>query len=277
VLEYWLDHAEGFEIRYRRRSRGHVESVLVDSQSGRAERLVVRSPVLGRTRVIPADSIVAVEPFAHILVHRLERSPLVRLGRATNRSAIGLGAAGRRSALWLGPRTRNGVSAAGRGMRHVGVWIVAAAAWVAPRTWAAMKAASAWAAAATRRARRLVAESSAAARAWLQPRLSNLARAMASATRSGARVLVRESRAVLAWLRPRLSAAGTSPLGNASAAAAWLGPRLRATFDDAGTGTPSLWHLPHPDPPRSAASDRASLALERRRYQAGARKGASGR
>jgi hypothetical protein len=234
VLEYWLDHAEGFEIRYRRRSRGHVESVLVDSSSGRAEGLVVRSRVLGRTRVIPADSIVAVEPFAHVFVPRLERSAFVQVGRATKRSAVGLGGAGRHSALWLGPRLQQGLAAAGRGVRSASAWTVAAVAWLSPRAWAGAKSASTRSAEGVQRAARQVGESSDAAWAWTHPRLSSLAQAVASVARSGAQRLAQDTHAALAWLRPRVAAA-----------AAWLGPRLRASFDDAGTGTPSVWHL-HP-------------------------------
>ena len=257
VLEYWLDHAEGFEIRYRRRSRGHVESVLVDSVSGRAQGLVVRSPVLGRTRVIPADSIVAVEPFEHVLVPRLERSPLVRAARAAKRWAVGLAVAARRSALWLGPPARHGAAAAERGVRRGGAFVAAAAAWLSPRAWATVRRASARSAAAVHRAGRQVVESAGTASAWLRPHLSSLVRALVSGVRSGARLLAQETHATLAWLRPRVSAA-----------AAWLGPRLRASFDDAGTGTPSVWHLPHPDPPRVAPSDAPartrSVARERR-------------
>jgi hypothetical protein len=238
VLEYWLDHAEGFEIRYRRRSRGHVESVLVDSHSGRAEGLVVRSPRMGRTRVIPAESIVAVEPFAHVLVPRHERSPLVRAGSATKRSAAGLGGAGRRSTLWLGPRARAGLIAARDGVRRAGACIVAAAAWASPRAWAATKTATARSAAAAHRGAGRAAESSSAGWGWLRPRLSSLALVVASGARTGTRRVVQWSRGALAWLRPRLSAA-----------AAWLGPRLKASFKDAGTGTPSVWHLPHPKDP----------------------------
>ena len=254
VLEYWLDHAEGFEIRYRRRSRGHVESVLVDSHSGRAEGLVVRSAMMGRTRVIPADSIVAVEPFAYVLVPRHERSPLVRAGSATKRSAVGLGTAGGRSALWLGPRARHGLIAARDAVTRAGACIVAAAAWVSPRAWAATKTATARSVAAAHRGASQVAESSSAGWAWLRPRMSSLGLAVASGARTGARRGVQWSRAALAWLRPRLSTA-----------AAWLGPRLKASFNDAGTGTPSVWHLPQPeDPPRVPSPDGSGLRTSRR-------------
>jgi hypothetical protein len=244
VLEYWLDHAEGFEIRYRRRSRGHVESLLVDSHSGRTEGLVVRSPMIRRTRVIPAESIVAVEPFERVLMPRLESSPLVRTGRATKRSAVGLGGAGWRGALWLGPRVRHAAAAAGRGGRRAGAYMVGAAAWLSPRAWTATKTASTRSAAAVHSAGRQVAESSGTAWAWGHPRLSSLARASATGARSGARRLAQETRAALTRARPHLSAA-----------AAWLGPRLKASLDAAGTGTPSVWHLPHPAPPRVASSD----------------------
>jgi hypothetical protein len=89
VLEYWLDHAEGFEVRFRRGARGHVESVVVDPGSGRARGLIVRKSRTHRTRFIPAHSIVAIDPFAEVLVtRRTERS---RLSRTTQQIAQGTG------------------------------------------------------------------------------------------------------------------------------------------------------------------------------------------
>jgi hypothetical protein len=241
VLEYWLDHAEGFEIRDRRRVRGHVESVLVDLQSGRTHALVVRSSRLGRTRVMPADAIVAVEPFSRVLVPRRERSAPVRAGSATVRGV----SAGR--------------GALGRGARGAASGLAAGAVWTAPRVARAAETTGARCASGASRAWRRLALATTATYTWLRPRLSALARSTATNATALVRTVVRKTCEALTWLRPRVSAVGStagtqaatwtrdgarSAATVAHAAATWLGPRLRASFDDAGTGTPSVWHLP---------------------------------
>src|SRR5262245_61994275 len=67
VLEYWLAHAEEFEIRSANGRRERVESAALDAEAGRAEGLTVCSPILHRRREIPAEAFVAVDPFAREL------------------------------------------------------------------------------------------------------------------------------------------------------------------------------------------------------------------
>jgi hypothetical protein len=219
VLEYWLDHAEGFEVRARGRGYGHVERVLVDSGSGRAEALVVRSSLFGRTRVVPALSIVAVEPFTRVLVLRRERSILVRTGDASWRyTTIVAGAVG-----------------------HAAVWL-------SPRAWRLTSTAVSRLASAADRAARWLALALTATLVWLRPRLSSLARAAASSAMAVARGVPPALRAALAWLLPRASTllaqivAGTRDgaawlFTQTQTAVAWLRPRLKASFDNAVTST----------------------------------------
>src|SRR5262245_21913819 len=226
VLEYWLDHAEGFEIRYRRRVRGHVESVLVDSGSGRARELVVRSSRLGRTRVIPADSIVAVEPFERVLVPRRQRSVLARTGSAIRRWAVAAVSGADRAARRLGPPV-------GRGMRDVSAAVVAMAVWLGPRTWRLTRTAAVWCARAARRGGHAIAQAVTSTVLWLRPRLSTLARASAAGAVATARRGAADTRAAGAWLQPRASTVRTRTVAGARsgarsvvtqthAAAAWL-------------------------------------------------------
>jgi hypothetical protein len=267
VLEYWLDHAEGFEIRYRRRIRGRVESVVVECSSGRAQALVVRSRRLHRRRMIPVESIVAVDPFAGVLVPRRERTALVRIGAATGRLAVavvGVTVASARSTVaWTGPRLGTGLTAGGRGIRSAAGVVAAATAWLTPRAWRLATAASRRCASGARRAGRRLAQTTQTTYAWMRPRVSTLAHATGARLRSMIRRLVRETSAAEAWLEPRLAAAAAGLGAGAAAAArhcsrsmvtctrvsaAWLGPRLRASIDAAGTGTPSAWHLSDRDP-----------------------------
>jgi len=219
VLEYWLDHAEGFEIRAHGRGHGHVERVIVDSRSGRAESLVVRTSLFGRTRVLPAVSIVAVEPFTRVLVPRLERSILVRTGVAARRCTTTVAVVVAHTAVWLGPRawrlTCTALSRLALGARRGGQWLALAIM---------------------------------ATLVWLRPRLASLARATVSGATASAQGVPPALRAALAWLRPRAStfaaqiAAGTrrgaSRMSTQTrSASAWLRPRLEAAIDNAVTST----------------------------------------
>lgn len=62
VLEYWLAHAEGFEVSSRASHLGVVENVRVERADGHARELVIRTPLLHRRRRLAADAFVAVDP-----------------------------------------------------------------------------------------------------------------------------------------------------------------------------------------------------------------------
>jgi hypothetical protein len=262
VLEYWLDHAEGFEIRRRRRVSGHVESVLVDSGSGRAQGLVVRSSRLGRTRVIPAESIVAVEPFERVLVPRKERSALARVGLAVRRWLVAVAVWARRTALRLAPRVAHGSRAASAA-------VVAAKAWAGPRAWRLTRTTAARCASGARHAARVIALAVTSTIVWLRPRLSAFTRATAAGTAASARKGAAETRAAGAWLQPRARSGARSLVSHTHAAAAWLAPRVKASMDAAGTGTPSAWHLPvrDPTPDRAGTRTTPSGTTNRRRSE----------
>ena len=130
VLEYWLAHAEGFEVASRRVRPARVEWVVVDPVQGRATRLVV---VLGRSRrrIVAADAVVAVDPFRrtlHLADVEAERTrrPAAQLLRAVSVAAgVARG--------WLAPRLRQSTSATAAYARELGVGIGAGVAWLRPR------------------------------------------------------------------------------------------------------------------------------------------------
>jgi hypothetical protein len=150
VLGYWVDHAEGFEVRFGAGRRARVDAIVIDPRRGRAKALVVRSTRLHRRRLIPVEAVVAVDPFARRLeVERAHRRSLSR--RLTRPAAAAL--------VWLGPRlsaatasawthaatavpqlgTRLSNLARRASIQAVGVGclcvlgVVAATAWIAPR------------------------------------------------------------------------------------------------------------------------------------------------
>jgi hypothetical protein len=71
VLEYWLAHAEGFEVATRASHVGVVDRVRIERAGGHARELVIRSRLLHRRRRVNADAFVAVDPAAR----RLELVP----------------------------------------------------------------------------------------------------------------------------------------------------------------------------------------------------------
>jgi hypothetical protein len=180
VLEYWLDHAEGFEVRFRRGVRGHVESVVVDPASGRAQGLVVRKARTRRTRVIPAQSIVAVDPFAEVLVtRRSERSSPARFASALASIAVATWLRGRARAHALGPRIAAAIS-------FGSARVVAAAAWVSPRAWRLARVGSARFAAGARHGASRLARATRTSWGWLRPRVAAYARAAGSSVETWA-------------------------------------------------------------------------------------------
>ena len=64
VLEYWLAHAEGFDVTLRASHLGVVEGVRVERSGGHARELVIRTPILHRRRRLAANAFAAVDPAA---------------------------------------------------------------------------------------------------------------------------------------------------------------------------------------------------------------------
>src|SRR5690348_16753826 len=120
VLDYWLAHCDGFAIA-RNGVRARVAGVVVDPADGRARSVLVRSAPGGRTRVVDAATVVAVDPFQKVLY-------LERRGSGTARAA---GRAGRASAVRaaavrgaVGPRAAVG---AARALALLRLWVAVAA------------------------------------------------------------------------------------------------------------------------------------------------------
>ena len=150
VLEYWLAHAEGFEVASRRVRPARVERVVIDPVRGHATGLIVRSFGVGRSRrrMVAADAVVAVDPFLRTL-HLVHSSrPLPPAG--TRAASLLVAAAGRTRPIvaqlppatsagaravgaWLAPRLKQTNSIAERYGRELGVRIGAAAVWLRPR------------------------------------------------------------------------------------------------------------------------------------------------
>ena len=104
VLGYWVDHAEGFEVRSGARRRARVDAIVIDPRLGRARALVVRSTRLHRRRLIPVEAVVAVDPFARRL--EVERAHRRSLSRRLTRLAAppGCGSASRQTVAQLAGR-----------------------------------------------------------------------------------------------------------------------------------------------------------------------------
>ena len=86
VLEYWLAHAEGFEVASRSVRPARVERVVVDPVRGHATGLIVRSFGVGRSRrrIVAADAVVAVDPFLRTLHLAHSPSGVASAGRASS-------------------------------------------------------------------------------------------------------------------------------------------------------------------------------------------------
>ncbi len=163
VLEYWLAHAEGFEVASGAGRRARVERVYVDPMRGRATELVVRSPGVGRShrRILAADTVVAVDPFLRTL--HLARPPtgqppagaraasLVVAAAARSRRTMAplppaVSAGVRVGYAWSAPHLRQTSSAAARLGLKLGVAIGVVGAWLGLRVralagagWVALK------------------------------------------------------------------------------------------------------------------------------------------
>jgi hypothetical protein len=144
VLDYWLAHAEGLTVE----PLGvPVESVVVAPPLGRAEALIVRSPVTRRRRTIPAASIAAVAPSdGHLLLDAPRRDADSRIPRPSSTTLTAAGATVARAHTVVSA----GAAVAGRGAR---AGLLAAASWLRPRAIDAGAAAAAGSRRAARRAR----------------------------------------------------------------------------------------------------------------------------
>ena len=150
VLEYWLAHAEGFEVASRRVRPARVERVVVDPVRGHATGLIVRSFGVGRSqrRIVAADAVVAVDPFLRTL--HLAHSPRALPPAGARAASLLVAAAGRTRPVmarlppatsagaraaraWLVPRLKQTNSLIAQYGRELGVGIGAAAAWLRPR------------------------------------------------------------------------------------------------------------------------------------------------
>jgi hypothetical protein len=190
VLGYWVDHAEGFEVRFGAGRRARVDAIVIDPRRGRAKALVVRSTRLHRRRLIPVEAVVAVDPFARRLeVERAHRRSLSR--RLTRLAAAAW--------VWLVPRVQTVAGAcrtvsfgvALRFGRALATGARSTAAWLGPRLSAGT--ANAWTHAAT-------------AVPQLGTRLSNLARRASIQAVGVGGLCVLGIVAATAWIAPRLRA-----------------------------------------------------------------------
>jgi hypothetical protein len=149
VLEYWLAHAEGFEVACGAGRRARVERVYVDPVQGRATDLVVRLPGVGRShrRTVAADTVVAVDPFLRTLhLARSTEQPsasaraasLVVAAADRSRRTVAplppaVSAGVRAGYAWSAPHLRQTGSTAARLSLKLGVAIGALGAWLSPR------------------------------------------------------------------------------------------------------------------------------------------------
>jgi hypothetical protein len=219
VLAYWVDRAEGFDVRYGVGLPARVDKVVVDPRRGRAKALIIRTAYLHRRRLIPVEAVVAVEPFARRLEVERARPPFV--ARACRSVA--------RLVAWSAPRVRQLAILTYGIARRLARGAAAAWAWLSPRV--------------QTRAR--------ASAAWLGPRLAAATRSTWTHSVSGARSLAVHARGAVAYLGPRLSsgvrtvsmqvvAAGYLGLLGLVAAAAWVSPRVRASAHAVASTTITL-------------------------------------
>jgi hypothetical protein len=238
VLGYWVDHAEGFEIRSGVRFRARVEAVVVDPRRGRAKALIVRSARLHRRRLIPVEAAVAVDPFRRRI--EIERGGPRRVARAS-RSLVQLVAAAVAGmaglAAWSGPRLRQLAALADEGARGIASRAAAASAWVVPRAKTVGVAALTLGLGLVLRAAGALARGARSIASWSGPRLAagaRNARAYAAtavalgfglALRFGGALLAL-AKGIAAWSSLRLSAGASSARTQTATAVVWLGPRL---------------------------------------------------
>jgi hypothetical protein len=162
VHEYWLAHAEGFQVVSRRKPRDRVDHVVVDRELGSATALVVRRKRGRRPKRIPVMSVSAVDPFerviylapkrrAHAAAERL-RPHVVEAARSTWNAqqaardlalprAIETARATQRECVraagwlrpWLAEAGRRVIVAYARGYHAANAFVHSAYAWFQPR------------------------------------------------------------------------------------------------------------------------------------------------
>jgi hypothetical protein len=243
VLEHWVDHAEGFEIRARSgvRLRARVDAVVLDPRRGRAKALVVRSARLHRRRLIPAEAVVAVDPFARRLeIERARPRRLARASRSAMRIVVAVVAVIGGLFAWSGPRVRQLAILAYGSARGIAGRVAASWEWLVPRVRTVGVAAWALGCGLTLRFGGALASRARTVAAWWGPRLS-------AAIRSARR----HTATALAQLGPRLSglaraassravAVGRVCLLAVVATAVWTAPRLRASAKTVARATLAL-------------------------------------
>jgi hypothetical protein len=153
VLEYWLAHAEGFEVAPRMLRRRRVERVVLDPAGGHAKAVIVRSSFRRSRQLLPADAVVGVDAFARVLhvdgpqPRHAPRAALASAGARAGRQVVplllGATAAALAALAWLQPRVRAG----GRGARRAAFHARVGLAWLRPRVQARARGAGAAAAA----------------------------------------------------------------------------------------------------------------------------------
>ena len=199
VLDYWLVHAEGLTVQPL---GARVEEVVVVPPVGRAEALIVRSPMTHRRRAIPAESIAAVEPSTGFLL--LDDAAVNGSGRRMPRPSPERIAAARAGAGRAGRNARTHDAGAARSTQ---AGSLSALSWLRPR---AVRAGSV-----TARQSRVAAARTAAGIAWLAPRIAAAARiaavTAARLTFAGA-VLVARGAAVAARESQRAAGRGRASL-----------------------------------------------------------------
>jgi hypothetical protein len=252
VLEYWVDHAEGFEVRSGARFRARVEAVIVDPPRGRAQALVVRSARLHRRQVIPVEAVVAVYPFGRRFEVEQARPPrLAPASRFIARLVVSVVTGIARLLAWSAFRLPQVAIFAYRTALRLGRRLAAAAAWLAPRArktgiavWALVSVlALAFGAALAKSARSIV--------AWSGPRLSAGARSAWTHATSCAGRLASHAGTAAVRLGPRFSSLARRAsleavavaylcLIGVAAAVAWVAPRLLASARVAAAATLAL-------------------------------------
>src|SRR3954447_16403407 len=118
VLDYWLAHAEGLTVQPL---GARVVQVVVTPPAGRAEALIVRSPMTRRRKKIPADSIAAVEPSAgNLLLDRAADASSLHVPRPSPERLAAARVAAQRGGRYARTHAAAAARATGVGLRHGG-------------------------------------------------------------------------------------------------------------------------------------------------------------
>ena len=194
VLGYWVDHAEGFEVRSGARFRARVDAIVVDPRRGRAKALIIRSRRLHRRGLIPVEAVLAVDPFARRLeVERARRRSVSPASRFLVQLVVAVVTGIGRLFTWSALRLRRATILAYISARRLTRLAAAAWAWLVPR---AQTVSLAW---------------------WALGSALALRFTRAVATRA---------RSIAGWVGPGLSAGTSSAWAHTATAVTHLGPRL---------------------------------------------------